>query len=156
MRHGRPPVPYDPVAERYVLAAAIAGPDLTPGDVDPGDFYVPAHARIAAAVRLLDAAGEPTVRRCAWRTVHGRTVLGCELPGLDRALAAVGSPDVAGDLDVAASIMACDPGGPYTVGGRLAGGPRYHADRVADLARRRRRMAELEAERERLIEGVAG
>jgi len=153
VRHDRPPVPYDARAERHVIAAAIAGPDLAPGDLDPGDMYVPAHARIAAAVRLLARDGRP-VRRTVWRTRYGRTELGAELPGLDAALVAVGSPDVTGDLDVAAAIMVSDPGGPYTVGGRLAGGARYHAARVRDLARRRRRMAALAAEYAALAEGV--
>lgn len=143
VRHDRPPAPYDPVAEKYALAGAIAGPDLSPGDLDDADYYVPSHARLAAAVRLLDAAGEPTVRRSVWRTRYGRQELVCELPGLAAALAAVGSPDVARDLDLAAEIMVDYPG------------RRAELDRVRDLARRRRRLAELEVERDRLIEGVA-
>ncbi len=146
-------MPYDAAAEKYVLAALVAGPDLAPGDVDPADYYLPAHRRIAEALLALARDGRP-VRRSVWRTRYGRTVLGAELPGLDAALVAVGSPDVTGDLDVASGIMVCDPGGPYTVGGRLAGGPRYHADRVADLARRRRRMAALAREYAELAGGV--
>lgn len=129
----RPGVPYDPAAERYVIAGAIAGPDLAPGDLEPGDMYVPAHGRIAAAVRLLAADHRP-VRRTAWRTRYGRRVVVWELPGLDDALAAVGSPDVHGDLVAAERIMAGYPGR----GAELV--------RVRDLAARRRRMAALAAE----------
>jgi len=110
VRHDRPPVPYDAAAEKYVLAALVAGPDLAPGDVDPADYYLPAHRRIAEALLVLARDGRP-VRRSVWRTRYGRMVLGCELPGLGRALAAVGSPDVTGDLAVAAEVMVCDPGG---------------------------------------------
>lgn len=141
-------VPYDAQSERYVLAAVIAGPDLSPRDVDPADMYVPSHARIAAALRLLDRCP----RRWLVRVGGGPR---WHVDGLDAALVTVGSPDVAADLRVADSIAGCDPGGPYLVGGRLAGGPHYHVARVADLAARRRRLAELDVERELVLAGVA-
>jgi len=141
-------VPYDATSERYTLAAALAGPDLGPADLDPDDYYVPSHRRIALALRLLDR----RPRRWLVR-VGGRSLW--HVDGLDAALVTVGSPDVAADLRVADAVAGIDPGGPYTVAGRLAGGPQYHAARVADLAARRRRLAELEAERAELLEGVA-
>ncbi|MCZ7526148.1 MAG: hypothetical protein M5U14_07070 [Acidimicrobiia bacterium] len=145
-------VPYDATAEADVLAGVAVG--ALPVDVVASeDYYVPSHARLAAALAWLAAAARGPCRevvvRGAGRRVdldealgHDDVTVALEVGGLAEALVATGSPRVADDVRVMARVLA----------EALPGGPRA-AERVEELAEARRTMSALADAYERLAAG---
>src|SRR5215218_1778384 len=109
--------PHDAVAEQQVLGACMQQPALAETlKLSAEDFYLPKHELIWAAIRWLSAKGTPA----DWAAVHRRLLTAKQL-------------DRAGGMPYLHELVS---NAPPVVG--------YHAGIVADLAGKRRLVAELE------------